>query len=155
MQKNWNSILSYYSRRFSCIDDADADCWHSKVDKVYWIYNNGFKTHIICIGNAKSGFGTFGSVSPNASFGSTQGNSLFESLGASNNTMTFSNLAQNQSTAPPANPFSGGFVTYLQTFFILFIFFKWNTFLTCLPNLLLDHHSQVGAKLRSSFSSWR
>lgn len=61
------------------------------------------------LGNTKAGFGTFANASPNASFGPPQqGNSLFESLGSSNNTMTFGNLAQNQNTPPTQKPFSGG-----------------------------------------------
>lgn len=62
-------------------------------------------------GSPKGGFGTFSSMNANAnantSFTSPQKNSLFESLGSSENTMTFGNLAQNQNPAAPKQ-FSGG-----------------------------------------------
>lgn len=57
------------------------------------------------------GFGTFASMNnANPSFTSPQKNTLFESLGASENTMTFGNLAQNQASPPPPaqKPFGGG-----------------------------------------------
>lgn len=58
------------------------------------------------------GFGTFGSMSQaNAAFSSPpQKNTLFESLGSSENAMTFGNLAQNQASPTPAapKPFGGG-----------------------------------------------
>lgn len=62
-------------------------------------------------GSPKTGFGTFSNVNINAntSFGTPQKNTLFESLGSSENAMTFGNLAHNQNN--PANmqskPFSG------------------------------------------------
>lgn len=55
------------------------------------------------VGNPKGGFGTFANVNTNTSFSPPQqGNSLFESLGSSENAMTFGNLAQNQNVSPPA-----------------------------------------------------
>lgn len=57
------------------------------------------------------GFGTFASMNPNPSFTSPQQqNTLFESLGSSENAMTFGNLAQNQASPTPAapKPFGGG-----------------------------------------------
>lgn len=57
------------------------------------------------------GFGTFGSMNAaNPSFSPSQKNTLFESLGSSENTMTFGNLAQNQAspTSAAPKPFGGG-----------------------------------------------
>lgn len=64
-------------------------------------------------GNQRSGFGTFANTSFGAS--STQGNSLFESLGSANTGMTFGNLAQASPPAQkPQQPFggSGSFSTW-------------------------------------------
>lgn len=58
-------------------------------------------------GSPKSSFGSFGNVNQNASFSPPQKNTLFESLGSSENAMTFGNLAQNQS-APAPKQFTGG-----------------------------------------------
>lgn len=59
-------------------------------------------------GSPKSGFGTFANanVNTNTSFTSPQKNTLFESLGSTDNGMTFGNLAQNQNQSPQT--FSGG-----------------------------------------------
>lgn len=60
-------------------------------------------------GSPKSGFGTFANVNPNPSFSTPQKNSLFESLGSSENTMTFGNLAhQSPNATDTSKPFSGG-----------------------------------------------
>lgn len=54
-----------------------------------------------------SGFGTFANTNPIPSFTTPpKSNSLFESLGSSDNAMTFGNLAQNAAAAP--KQFSGG-----------------------------------------------
>lgn len=61
-------------------------------------------------GSPKTGFGTFSgmNINPNPSFGAPQKNTLFESLGSSENAMTFGNLAQNQNQANmQPKPFSG------------------------------------------------
>lgn len=61
-------------------------------------------------GSPKSGFGTFANVNTNQTFATPQKNSLFESLGSSENAMTFGNLAHQSPTNAPAapKPFSGG-----------------------------------------------
>lgn len=64
-------------------------------------------------GSPKTGFGTFANIAQNPSFGSPTEtkNSLFESLGSSENAMTFGNLAQNQASPPqpkPQSAFGGG-----------------------------------------------
>lgn len=62
-------------------------------------------------GSPKSGFGTFANVNPNPTFTTPQKNSLFESLGSSENAMTFGNLAHQSPNATAApKPFSGGLV---------------------------------------------
>lgn len=94
-------------------------------------------------GTAKGGFGTFASVSPNASFGAPQGNSLFESLGASNNTMTFSNLAQNQNTSPTPKPFSGGYVQKIRSFFIIIPRYLSSSLYFCIS----AHHFPIGGNV--------